>query len=203
MQVKSAQSTARLTSHLDDGLVNGKLAASARVNTVAATNLQDSANDPSGRVYLSMQPSTNASSPSAVIKNASAVKIQEPVNSKLDRLGVWVTSLCALHCMLLPILIPLVPLVASSFVAAEWFERSILSFSILVGFAALFIGFHKYHRQLYPMYSLVLGALIYWNKHMFGEAFEPLTIAVGALFIIGAHIANLRLCKKCKQCETC
>lgn len=131
--------------------------------------------------------------PAIIVKN----------NSKLDRLGVWLTSLCALHCLLLPILIPLAPLIASSFVAEAWFERVILSASILVGFAALFIGFHKYHRQLYPIYSLVLGALIYWNKHMFGEAYEPLIIAVGAFLIIAAHLANLRLCRKCKKCETC
>jgi len=136
---------------------------------------------------------SNIPIPTVIVKN----------NSKLDRLGVWITSLCALHCLLLPVLIPLAPLVASSFVASEWFERGILSFSILVGFAALFIGFHKYHRQLYPIYSLALGGLIYWNKHMFGEAYEPITIAVGAFLIIIAHIANLRLCKACKKCETC
>ncbi len=131
--------------------------------------------------------------PDLVVKN----------NSKLDRLGMWITSVCALHCLLLPILIPLAPLIASSFVAAEWFERTILSFSILVGFVALFIGFHKYHKQLYPLYSLTLGAIIYWNKHAFGEAYEPITIAVGALFIIGAHLANLKLCKNCKRCDDC
>ncbi|GAB56760.1 hypothetical protein GPUN_2646 [Glaciecola punicea ACAM 611] len=131
--------------------------------------------------------------PTIIVKN----------NGKLDRLGVWLASLCALHCLLLPILIPLAPLIASSFVADAWFERVILSGSILVGFAALFIGFYQYHRQLYPIYSLVLGALIYWNKHMFGEAYEPVTIAVGALLIIIAHVTNLRLCKKCKTCETC
>lgn len=124
-------------------------------------------------------------------------------NRKIDRLGVWLTSICAIHCLILPILLPIAPLLASSFVAEAWFERLILSGSILVGFAALFIGFHKYHRQLYPIYSLVLGGLIYWNKHMFGEAYEPITIAVGALLIIAAHITNLHLCKKCKTCETC
>lgn len=124
-------------------------------------------------------------------------------NGRLNRLGMWITSLCALHCLLLPILIPLAPLIASNFVASEWFERGILSFSILIGFAALFIGFHQYHRQLYPIYSLALGGLIYWNKHVFGEAYEPITIAVGAILIIVAHVANVRLCKACKTCETC
>ncbi len=124
-------------------------------------------------------------------------------NSKLDKLGVWITSLCALHCLALPILIAITPIIASTFFAAEWFERTILSFSILIGFVALFIGFHKYHRQLYPLYSLALGAIIYWNKHAFGEAYEPITIALGALFIIGAHVLNLRLCKSCRKCKTC
>ena len=68
---------------------------------------------------------------------------------------------------------PIAPLVASSVFAEVWFERMILTFSILVGFAALFVGFHKYHRQLYPLYSLALGGLIYWNKDIFGHEYEP------------------------------
>ncbi|WP_395345595.1 MerC domain-containing protein [Ningiella sp. W23] len=118
----------------------------------------------------------------------------------LDKLGVWISATCALHCMLLPLLLPVLPLLASTFVAQEWFELGILTISIVIGFAALFIGFKQYHRQIYPMYSLALGGLIYWNKHMFGEEFEPLTIAVGAAFIIAAHLINLRLCRKCKDC---
>lgn len=121
-------------------------------------------------------------------------------NRVLDKLGVWVSAMCALHCIALPILLPALPLLASSFVTQEWFERSILTISIAIGFAALFIGFKQYHRQLYPLYALALGALIYWNKHMFGEAYEPATIAIGAGFIIFAHLINLRLCRKCKSC---
>lgn len=123
-------------------------------------------------------------------------------NVVFDRVGIWVSGICALHCLLLPLLLPIAPLVASSVFAETWFERMILSFSILVGFAALFIGFHKYHRQLYPLYSLVLGGLIYWNKDMFGAQYEPFTIAIGAFLIIAAHITNMRLCKSCKTCES-
>jgi hypothetical protein len=120
----------------------------------------------------------------------------------LDKLGIWVSSLCAVHCLSLPILIPLVPLVGASFFANNWFERTILSISMIVGFWALLSGFYRYHRQLYPLYSLALGGLIYWNKGMFGDAYEPYTITVGAMLIVGAHIANLKLCKSCRSCET-
>ena len=114
--------------------------------------------------------------------------------SLLDRLGIWASSLCAVHCLALPILIPLLPLVGASFFAQDWFERTILSLSMIVGFWALLSGFYRYHRQIYPLYSLMLGGIIYWNKDMFGETYEPFTIATGALLIIGAHIVNLKLC---------
>ncbi|WP_158971265.1 MerC domain-containing protein [Paraglaciecola sp. L3A3] len=122
--------------------------------------------------------------------------------SILDKLGIWASSLCALHCLALPILIPLLPLVGSLFFAQDWFEKTILSMSMIVGFWALFIGFYKYHRQIYPLYSLFLGGLIYWNKDIFGEQYEPFTIAIGAFLIIAAHVTNLKLCKSCHSCES-
>ncbi|MDF2178707.1 MerC domain-containing protein [Aliiglaciecola sp. CAU 1673] len=119
----------------------------------------------------------------------------------LDKMGIWASSLCALHCLLLPILVPLLPFVGASFFAENWFERSILTVSMIIGFWALLSGFYRYHRQLYPLYSLVLGGLIYWNKDMFGHDYEPFTIAIGALLIVAAHILNLRLCQACHQCD--
>ncbi len=119
----------------------------------------------------------------------------------LDRLGIWASSLCALHCLLLPILIPLIPFVSASFFAEAWFERTILTLSMIVGFWALLSGFYRYHRQIYPLYSLVLGVLIYWNKDMFGAAYEPFTITIGALLIVAAHVANLKLCQRCHTCD--
>lgn len=123
--------------------------------------------------------------------------------SLLDRLGIWASSLCALHCLLLPILIPVLPYVSASFFADDWFEKTILSLSMIIGFWALLSGFYRYHRQLYPLYSLLLGGLIYWNKDMFGEAYEPFTIALGAILIVAAHVVNIRLCKSCDECHSC
>lgn len=120
-----------------------------------------------------------------------------------DRLGIWASSLCALHCLLLPILIPVLPFVSASFFAQDWFEKTILSLSMIIGFWALLSGFYRYHRQLYPLYSLLLGGLIYWNKDMFGEAYEPFTIAIGALLIVAAHVVNINLCKSCSSCQEC
>jgi hypothetical protein len=120
----------------------------------------------------------------------------------LDKLGIWASGLCALHCLALPLLLPVLPFIGSLFFAQGWFEKTILSMSLIVGSWALFIGFYKYHRQMYPLYSLFVGGLIYWNKDIFGHDFEPITVAVGACLIIVAHITNMKLCKSCQSCDS-
>lgn len=121
--------------------------------------------------------------------------------AKLDRLGIWVSGLCALHCLALPVLIPLLPLIGSAFFAQVWFERLILSVSLLIGAVALLSGATRYHGKYYPMGLLATGGLIYWFKDIFGHEFEPFTIAVGALLIIAGHWVNMRLCRQCKCCR--
>jgi len=150
--------------------------------------------------FADLKPEVLETETSALV-SVQTVGVSKTQNMIFDRLGIWMSSICALHCLLLPVLLPLAPLVASSVFAEVWFERMILTFSILVGFAALFVGFHKYHRQLYPLYSLALGGLIYWNKDIFGHQYEPFTIAIGAFLIIAAHVTNMRLCNSCKACE--
>lgn len=120
----------------------------------------------------------------------------------LDKFGIWASSLCALHCLLLPVLLPVAPLVGASIFAQDWFERSILIISLAVGFWAILSGFYRYHRQVYPIFSIALGGMIYWNKDILGESMEPFTVAVGALLIVYAHFANLKLTKKAKQAES-
>ena len=117
-----------------------------------------------------------------------------------DKIGIWVSSLCALHCMALPLLLPVLPVIATTFFAEAWFEHVILALSMMIGFAALFVGFHQYHRQLYPIYSLATGGIVYWQKDIFGHEYEPLIIGIGAGLIIIAHFLNVRLCKRCKGC---
>lgn len=121
-------------------------------------------------------------------------------NNWLDKLGVTATSLCALHCIFLPVLLPILPLLGLSVVAEEAFEHLVLAASMVVGFIAIFSGFHRYHRKLYPFYSLALGGFVYANKGILGETYEPLIVTIGAVLIIFAHILNIRLCRSCQSC---
>ncbi|MFD2167195.1 MerC domain-containing protein [Thalassotalea euphylliae] len=120
----------------------------------------------------------------------------------LDRIGIAATSLCALHCILLPILLPALPLLGLTFLADHTWEHVFLILTAVLGTIALFSGFKRYHKRLYPFYLLYLGVAVYWIKHDFPEEYQPIFIICGALLIVGAHFINMKLCNSCKQCCT-
>ena len=117
----------------------------------------------------------------------------------LDRIGITATSLCALHCILLPILLPLLPLVGLSFLADHAWEHVFLILTAALGFTALFSGFRRYHRRLYPLVMLFVGVIVYWVKHDFSTSIQPLFILVGTSLIVSAHYINIRLCSSSKR----
>lgn len=123
----------------------------------------------------------------------------------LDRIGITAASLCALHCILLPVLLPALPLLGLSFLADHTWEHVFLILTAILGTFALLSGFRKYHKRLYPFYLLFLGITIYWVKHDFSESLQPYFIVIGASLIVAAHVINLKLCNSCKQCadEAC
>lgn len=119
----------------------------------------------------------------------------------LDRIGITVTSLCALHCILLPILLPILPLLGLSFLAVHAWEDIFLLLTAALGTIALFSGFKRYHKRLYPFYLLYLGVALYWIKHDFSAELEPFFIIGGASLILAAHFINIKLCNNCRQCD--
>lgn len=116
----------------------------------------------------------------------------------LDKTGMWVTTLCALHCLFLPVILPLLSLIGLSFLGEELLERIILGTSIALGIVALAAGVRQ-HAKVYPFIMLLLGGFVYWHKDSLGEMGEPVVILVGASLIIAAHWINLRLVREFKS----
>ena len=122
-------------------------------------------------------------------------------NIMLDKIGITATSLCALHCILLPVMLPVLPLMGLSFLADHTWEHIFLLMTATLGTIALFSGFKRYHKRFYPFYLLYLGVALYWIKHDFSEAVEVYFIVGGASLIVAAHFINIKLCNSCKACD--
>jgi hypothetical protein len=102
--------------------------------------------------------------------------------------------------MLLPFLLPIIPMMGSSFLAQEAFERGFLLMTMVLGFIALYSGYKRYHNQLYPFVMLFGGGFIYWHKDGLGEALEPLVVLIGATLVVMAHVVNMKLCRRDVDC---
>lgn len=120
----------------------------------------------------------------------------------LDKASIVVATLCALHCLLVPVVLPMLTLVGLSFLGFEIFERIILAISLLVGGIAVILGM-RHHASWSPIWILLLGGVLYINKNLLGHAMEPVLVVSGAAFIVLAHVLNLRLCRTRNQNKSC
>lgn len=124
----------------------------------------------------------------------------------LDKTGIWLAIVCAVHCLMVPVLLPTLSLVGLTFLGADLLERAILTLSAVIGFIAIVIG-TRHHRSLLPLLALVSGVTLYFNKHVighhFGHGWEIPVVLVGASLLISAHVLNLYLCRvrKAKNCD--
>ncbi|TDP27849.1 MerC mercury resistance protein [Idiomarina aquatica] len=114
---------------------------------------------------------------------------------RLDRAGMWITTLCAIHCLLLPLILPLLALAGLAFIGEDLLENSILGLSVAVGLWSLIGGARK-HGEWRLLVPLLAGALIYSQRDILGHLGEPFIILLGASLIIYAHWSNLRRSRK-------
>ena len=120
------------------------------------------------------------------------------MNIKLnwDGLGIVTSVLCAIHCGLLPLLIPALPLFGINIIHNATFEWGMIAIAFLVGIYSLYHGFKKHHHSFQPLIIFLIGFVFLIAKQFSAYEFVLLTIAV--LLIIIAHANNYRLCTKNK-----
>ena len=126
------------------------------------------------------------------------------INKKniLDKIGMAISSACAVHCALAPILITVAPLIGLGFIFEEKFETTIILVSLGLAFLSLVWGFYKDHRKFEPLYLLLLGACFIYLSRLESIALpEPLLMALGGLSIAASHFINMKLCNHCNTCH--
>jgi len=120
------------------------------------------------------------------------------LESNLDRIGVTASTLCAIHCATVPLLLTLLPLYGMEFLANEAFEICMILLSLFLGVWSLGRSYIKAHRKPLPIILLIIGFSLIAMGHFSGiSAIEPILIPVGGLVIAAAHMVNIRLFKNC------
>ena len=109
-----------------------------------------------------------------------------------DRVGIVVTAVCAVHCLTLPLLLPVLAATDLSILSHHDFEWAVLILTFVLAAVVLTHGYRHHHRRMLPLILAAIGAVICLLRHEVGTALEPLVLGLGAGLMVVAHGLNLK-----------
>ena len=125
------------------------------------------------------------------------------LDSRADRRGMVIASLCFVHCIAGPILLSFAGL-SSLLSFSEKLEPLFLLGSAAMGLMAFIPASRKKHgrKSCLALFASGLVCLLL-RRHVALPviSIEPVATAIGLTLIIGAHALNLRYSRRCQCCD--
>jgi hypothetical protein len=122
------------------------------------------------------------------------------VQRAFDRAAIVVSALCAVHCLLAPVLLILLPILSSTLVGDERFHAMLLWLIVPTSCAALLLGCHRHKDRTVMMLGILgIGALVLISRFghdLLGEAGERFATVLAAGALCAGHLRNYRLCRE-------
>lgn len=116
--------------------------------------------------------------------------------SRGDRIGMFGSLLCAIHCALLPLVIAVLPTLGLGAFSLIDIDQAFTVFATLLGVTTLGVGFRR-HRAFRAWAFLVPGLVLVWlasftalHDHSF---WHVMMMVAGGASMATAHFVNLRL----------
>ena len=124
-----------------------------------------------------------------------------------DRAAICFSSLCILHCLLLPVLLVAYPIGILVTLSDEIFHQIMVSLALPLSLVSLYMGYGHHKRNQLIVFGgigIVILMLPLIVPHEFiSESEETWLTVSGALILCMAHIVNFRLCTAGRACEKC
>jgi len=120
--------------------------------------------------------------------------------SRLDRIGMTASTLCAIHCAAVPLLITVLPLVGLGFLANPWVEWGMIILALIIGISSISLSYVRTHHRLLPMLLLISGFMVVMLGHALSNGWqEAVIVPVGGFIIAFAHFVNNKYSTNCKN----
>lgn len=121
--------------------------------------------------------------------------------SHIHKVGTFASLVCAVHCMAMPLLIAVLPVIGMSFLAHGSFDKWMLLIGVLLPLPDLCWGFSR-HKSTKAFLLLFAGFMWWWMAHQQQLEYRHLLcIAVCGICFVASNLMNRSLCKSCSHCE--
>lgn len=127
---------------------------------------------------------------------------ERTLHRRLDTVGIYLSTACALHCLLLPALLTVLPFLGLSILADHGFEMAIIALSSCLAMLSLCWG-TRIHGN-FKLFLLVVTAISFFAIGGFhiGTWIDASLVTLGGLCLALAHFLNRRLCNTCTDCKS-
>ena len=118
----------------------------------------------------------------------------------IDNLGITISSLCAIHCLLLPAILLIAPY---SFIASHEFHETLIYFILPFALIAFVLGCRKHGDMRVAILGTIgialLASAVILHETLHGDQHSDSLISVlitvmGSVMLIFSHIRNRKLC---------
>ena len=120
--------------------------------------------------------------------------------SNLDGLAVVLSGACMVHCLALPLLVTLFPIVQGSLLEEKYFHLIMLVLILPTSLIALTVGCRKHKDRTTIILGVVglstLTVTALFGHELFGLLGERVVTSLGGLTLAIAHIQNFRCCRR-------
>ena len=118
----------------------------------------------------------------------------------LDGLAIVLSGTCMVHCLALPLLVTLFPIVQGSLLDEEYFHLIMLLLILPTSLIALTVGCRK-HKDRWTIALGVIGLTVLtitalFGHDLFGMVGERIVTSAGGVVLAAAHIRNYLSCRK-------
>lgn len=124
-------------------------------------------------------------------------------NKNWDIAGIFISGLCVVHCIAVPLILFLAPTLSASLFPSEDMTHVVLLAFILGIAGVAFVSGFRVHGQWRPVVWMAIGMVLviyatFFAHSQLGHFWEPVIAIVGSLALVRAHYLNHH-CKKCEE----
>jgi len=113
--------------------------------------------------------------------------------ARIDSIGITASTLCVIHCAVVPLIFSSLPLIGLSFLASPIVEWGMIVFALMIGLYSIGLSYLRTHKRPLPVVLLIIGFAIIMLGHIFLSGLtEVFVVPAGGLAIAAAHFVNYR-----------
>ncbi len=120
----------------------------------------------------------------------------------MDKTAIALSIACAIHCLFLPLVIVMLPALATSSVGSEEFHRLLLWFVFPISALALIQGCHRHKDRIVVSFGFLglalTSATVIFGHDILSEEGERVATVLGATSLAFGHLRSYKLCRRNK-----